>query len=98
MKDRINDPIPLIQHEVKHRRERLHHQVIKDLVESLYLRGYLILNYDHITLSIPKMNVSLENEGRRYDIVATDSEYLIYIEVKTRKIDKRKLEEGDKHG
>ncbi len=96
--DRINDFIPAIQLKVKPKRELLHAKVIRELLIALRMMDYDVINYDHITLSIPKRNFPLELEGKRYDIVATDGNYLIYLEVKTRKIEKTKLKEILRNG
>lgn len=98
MKDRINDFIPAIQLKVKPKKEQPHAKAIRDLIIALRIMDYEILNYDHITLSLPKRDISLHLDGKRYDIVATDGNNLIYIEVKTRKIEKNKLKEILRNG
>lgn len=96
--DRINDFIPAIQMYNQPRQNREHNRVIRDLIAGLRMLDYTVLNYDHVTLSLPKHPFPLELEGKRYDIVATDGNYLIYLEVKTRKIEKTKKGDSELNG
>jgi len=70
----------------------MHNNVVRDLVVSLYKLGYTILNYDHITLSIRKTDFPLYYRGKKYDIVVSSNNYIIFIEVKT--VSKNRIKKG----
>jgi len=98
MQDRINDFIPAIQMYNQPRQNREHNRVIRDLIAGLRMLDYTVLNYDHVTLSLPKYPIDLNLEGKRYDIVAWHDNVLVYIEVKVRRCKFSELIEMMKDG
>ena len=75
--------------EIRKTKSQVHNVVLRDLLESLYKKGYNILWYDHINLDIRKLSHPVTLKNKKYDIVAQIDDYLIFIELKTKKIDKK---------
>jgi len=89
---------PFLSVKVKGKRKVIHNAVLRDLIEALYRKGYRILWYDHIDLDVPKMKHPIAYKNRLFDIVAQGGDYLIFIEVKTKKINEKDREVIEKYG
>jgi len=46
-----------------------HNKIIAAIVRGLYKENYKELNYDHIKIEIPKKDIPLQLDERKYDIV-----------------------------
>lgn len=78
----LPDPrIPLVSYTTAMRKISPHVDGIKTIVGALYNANIRELNYDHVTLSIPKKPVPLWIERRRFDIAFVQGEDYIFIDV-----------------
>lgn len=68
------------------RHERVHDKVLAKLIWFIFSQLSDIINFDHVDLPIVKHPLSLELEGRKYDITFLAGDYQVWIEVKTRKV------------
>jgi len=101
MKKRRTMPLvnfPFLSVPVKKGAKGIHNMVLRDLIELLYKRGYNIVWYDHLALDIPKLSQPILLKGKRYDIIIQIGDYLIFIEVKTKKMDKKLKEVIESYG
>jgi hypothetical protein len=76
-----------------------HRKAIATIVTALDKQGIRDINYDHVTISVPKSDTPIWFNNRRFDIAYTDRDSLILIDVTI--IDEntlklwRKLQDGE---
>jgi len=46
-----------------------HNKILAAVVRGLYKENYKELNYDHIKIEIPKKDIPLQIDERKYDVV-----------------------------
>lgn len=92
----LPDPrIPLVSYTTEMRKISPHVDAIKTIVGALYNAKIREINYDHVTLSIPKKPVPLWIEGRRFDIVFVLGEDYIFVDVFAMPRDRLDLKERE---
>ena len=88
MKSKVSaSKFPALFFDLKKKTTRFHHKVVALLASLLYNAGFSELNYDHITVDIPKSPIPLELGRKRYDISFLLEDRVVFISVETRKID-----------
>jgi len=89
---RISDnKIPGLNIETKHSKGDIHNEIIAKLVNFISHRITAYLNYNHITLTTPKLDLPLTDYENEYDISFLYREKLVLIQIKTRTLTKREL-------
>lgn len=87
MKSKVSaSKFPALFFDLKKKTTRFHHKVVALLASLLYEAGFSELNYDHITIDIPKSPIPLELGKKRYDIAFLFEDRVVYISIETRKI------------
>jgi len=64
---------------------REHIEILKFLCREIYTKLSKKLNYDHISIDIPRINLNLKYNGKRYDIGFIYKDRLVLIQVETLK-------------
>jgi len=89
---RIGDGrMPGINIETKHSKGDVHNEIIARLVSFISHRITAYLNYNHITLTTPKLDLPLSDYQNEYDISFLYKDKLVMIQIKTRALTKREL-------
>lgn len=78
----LPDPkISVISYSTKRHKASPHRKAIAEIVAALHSSGRRNLNYDHVTISVPKSQVPLWINKRRFDISYKTSDSFILIDV-----------------
>jgi len=95
----ISDPrFPFLLMGKPPRRQAVHDEVVAKLVRCVFYRLSRDVNYDHVSLSVPRCDLPLSYDGHRYDLSFLYRDHIVFVEVRTVKVSRRQLEEGDLHG
>lgn len=70
----------------KARRQEAHDQVLVKLVEYIYRELSRAVNYDHVSSTIPKTDIPLGVQGRRYDISFVLDNRIFFLQLDSRAV------------
>lgn len=83
---RTDPGISAITHNIGKARFKMHDEIQLFLLEHIEKHLTSFINYDHLNLGMPRYNIPLNIDKHRFDISFILGQYLIFIEIKTRKL------------